>query len=63
MRAMLSLGSRLSSMMNQPGHFLGLLPLRLLLAWESGEAGVEKFTGENWFAKCLCLWSWPGPAT
>lgn len=26
------------------------LLLRLLLAWEFGEAGYEKFTGTNWFA-------------
>lgn len=26
------------------------LVLRLVLAWEFGEAGYEKFTGENWFA-------------
>ncbi|CAG0967508.1 thiosulfate dehydrogenase [quinone] large subunit [Methylophilaceae bacterium] len=27
-----------------------LLLLRLLLAWEFGEAGYQKLTGENWFA-------------
>lgn len=27
-----------------------LLLLRLVLAWEFGEAGYEKFTGANWFA-------------
>jgi len=27
-----------------------LLALRLLLAWEFGESGYEKLTGENWFA-------------
>jgi putative oxidoreductase len=31
------------------GEWLALLPLRLILAWEFGEAGVEKLGGENWF--------------
>ena len=31
------------------GEFLGLLVLRLLLAWEYWESGVEKYNGENWF--------------
>ena len=26
------------------------LLLRLILAWEFGEAGYEKYTGDNWFA-------------
>lgn len=32
------------------GHYLGPLGLRLLLAWEFWESGVEKYRGENWFA-------------
>lgn len=32
------------------GAYLGPLGLRLLLAYEFWEAGVEKFKGENWFA-------------
>jgi len=32
------------------GSFLPQLVLRLLLAWEFWEAGIEKFHGENWFA-------------
>ncbi len=31
--------------------YLGLLGLRLLLAWEFGEAGLEKLRGANWFAE------------
>jgi hypothetical protein len=37
--------------LNAIGDYLGLLGLRLLLAWEFGEAGVEKFRGVNWFAE------------
>ncbi len=32
------------------GAYLGPLGLRLLLAYEFWEAGVEKYRGENWFA-------------
>jgi putative oxidoreductase len=37
--------------LNALGGYLGLLGLRLLLAWEFGEAGIEKLTGTNWFAE------------
>ncbi len=33
------------------GQHLSMLGLRLLLAWEFWESGVEKFNGENWFAQ------------
>jgi len=36
--------------MNVVGDYLGPLALRLLLAYEFWEAGVEKFNGKNWFA-------------
>ena len=32
------------------GSYLSLLVLRILLAWEFGEAGLEKLHGTNWFA-------------
>ncbi len=32
------------------GAWLSLLGLRLLLAWEFWEAGINKFNGDNWFA-------------
>jgi putative oxidoreductase len=32
------------------GSWLAPLGLRLILAWEFGEAGLEKLRGENWFA-------------
>ena len=31
------------------GAWLSLLGLRLLLAWEFWEAGIQKFNGHNWF--------------
>lgn len=36
--------------LNVIGTWLPLLVLRLLLAWEFGEAGFEKLHGSNWFA-------------
>lgn len=50
MQAISSFGGRLYMLLERAGGFVGLLPLRLLLAWEFGEAGVEKLSGENWFA-------------
>jgi putative oxidoreductase len=35
--------------LNVSGSFLPQLGLRLLLAYEFWESGVEKFTGKNWF--------------
>lgn len=32
------------------GEWLAPLGLRLLLAWEFWESGIEKYRGENWFA-------------
>lgn len=36
--------------LNAVGTWLPQLALRLLLAWEFGEAGFEKLHGSNWFA-------------
>lgn len=35
---------------DQSGAWLGLLSLRLLLAWDFFESGLEKWRGDNWFA-------------
>lgn len=40
----------LTQKLNHVGVWVGLLSLRLLLAWEYFEAGREKLLGENWFA-------------
>ena len=40
----------LTSMLNQIGQYVGLLGLRLLLAWEFWESGITKYTDDNWFA-------------
>lgn len=41
---------RLAGRMNRIGEFLPQLAIRVLLACEFWESGVEKFRGENWFA-------------
>ena len=41
------------------GVWIGLLSLRLLLAWEFGEAGFEKLHGNNWFADIQGQFPWP----
>lgn len=38
------------SLADRIGEWLPGLALRLLLAWEFWEAGLEKLRGENWFA-------------
>ena len=50
MESIVHLYARLTAHLNQAGSYLGMLGLRLLLAWEFWEAGVEKFNGDNWFA-------------
>jgi putative oxidoreductase len=41
------------------GLWIGLLSLRLILAWEFGEAGFEKLQGSNWFADIQDQFPWP----
>ena len=41
------------------GLWIGLLSLRLILAWEYGEAGFEKLHGSNWFADIQDQFPWP----
>lgn len=45
----LKTGCRLYGLLDRIGEFLPQLGLRLLLAWEYGEAGWTKLHGENWF--------------
>ena len=37
-------------LLDQGGAWVGLLGIRLLLAYEFGIAGLEKLNGDNWFA-------------
>jgi putative oxidoreductase len=40
----------LTERLDGAGEWLAPLGLRLLLAWEFWEAGIEKYRGQNWFA-------------
>ncbi len=45
-----SIHQLITTKLNQFGVWLPQLFLRLILAWEFGEAGLEKLHGNNWFA-------------
>ena len=49
----------LSDWLERAGGWLAPLGLRLLLAWEFWESGVEKFRGENWFADIQSQFPFP----
>ncbi|HSH72833.1 MAG TPA: DoxX family protein [Methylophilaceae bacterium] len=40
----------LTNLLDYLAPIIPLLALRLILAWEFGESGYEKLTGDNWFA-------------
>jgi len=42
-----------TSILNEISAYLSPLVLRVMLAWEFGEAGFEKLHGENWFAEIV----------
>jgi putative oxidoreductase len=50
MNKLLKTYAALRDQINLLGLWVGLLSLRLLLAWEFYESGLEKLHGENWFA-------------
>lgn len=50
MTAISTWAARGLSALDEAGRWVGLLGLRLLLAYEFGVAGIEKLSGENWFA-------------
>jgi putative oxidoreductase len=45
----MSLGCAITEKLNAIGSFFPQLALRIILAWEFGEAGLEKLKGDNWF--------------
>ncbi|HEY0563347.1 MAG TPA: DoxX family protein [Methylophilus sp.] len=50
MHQLSALYCRITTHLNSVGTWLPSLFIRLLLAWEFGEAGFEKLHGSNWFA-------------
>jgi putative oxidoreductase len=51
MNKLLHLRDQLIERLDPIGDWVALLPLRLLLAYEFGSAGLMKFNGDNWFAR------------
>jgi putative oxidoreductase len=51
--------ARATSALARTGEWIGLLPLRLLLAWEFWEAGIIKLQGENWFGSVHANFPFP----
>lgn len=47
---LIELAQRLRERLNGVGEWLAPLGLRVILAWEFWESGMEKFHGQNWFA-------------
>jgi len=50
MQSIVNLYELITGVLNKIGEAIPQLILRLVLAWEFGEAGYEKFYGTNWFA-------------
>lgn len=50
MQAIMSIGCRVYGYLDKLGEWLPMLGLRVLIAYEFWEAGVEKYNGDNWFA-------------
>ena len=50
MRALVDIKNKIDGILDPAGDWLALLPIRLLMAYEFGRAGLMKFNGNNWFA-------------
>ena len=50
MDKLIRLKNRVVDKLDPAGDWVALLPIRLLLAYEFGTAGLKKFNGNNWFA-------------
>ena len=50
MQILVDLKNRVVDMLNPAGEWVALLPIRLLMAYEYGRAGLMKYIGSNWFA-------------
>lgn len=49
MQAIMTMGCTVYGFLDKLGTWLPMLGLRVLIAYEFWEAGVEKFKGDNWF--------------
>jgi putative oxidoreductase len=47
---LIKLKNRIVDVLDPAGDWVALMPIRLLMAYEFGKAGMMKFNGNNWFA-------------
>jgi putative oxidoreductase len=50
MDMLVKLKNQVVGVLDPAGEWVALLPIRLLMAYEFGKAGMTKFNGNNWFA-------------
>lgn len=50
MAPLVNLKNQVTDVLDGLGAWVGLLPIRLLMAYEFGRAGMMKLKGNNWFA-------------
>ena len=50
MNFLLKLKNQVIGVLNPAADWVALLPIRLLMAYEFGKAGMMKYNGDNWFA-------------
>ena len=50
MNFLLNLKNQVIGRLNPAADWIALLPIRLLMAYEFGKAGMMKYNGNNWFA-------------
>jgi len=58
-RGVLREACRLTGWLNRIGEFAPQVGLRLLLAYEFWESGIEKYRGENWFPEIQAQFPFP----
>jgi len=49
MNFLLNIKNQMIGVLNPAADWVALLPIRLLMAYEFGKAGMMKFNGNNWF--------------
>lgn len=49
MNGLIKLTNQVIGKLTPAGDWVALLPIRLLMAYEFGMAGMMKFNGKNWF--------------
>jgi len=50
MTSLVTLKNQVTNALDSVGDWAALLPIRLLMAYEFGRAGIMKLNGSNWFA-------------